>query len=72
MSKIKTSGYARFVDDELEFGGVGYYSRFKNPNLLDSSFSKSKTKEHRGKPDGEKSKGRKKDYTEERKVKRGE
>jgi len=61
MSKVKTSGYARFIDDEQEFGGVGYYSRF----------SKSKTKEHRGKPDG-KSKENKRDYTEQRKLKRGE
>ena len=71
MSKVKTSGYARFVDDELEFGGVGYYSRFKNPNLLDSSFSKSKTKEHKGAPDG-KSKQNKRNYDEQRKLKRGE
>lgn len=62
MSKIKSSGYARFVDDEQEFGDVGYYSRF----------SKGQTKEHRGKPDGEKSKGKKRDYSEQRKLKRGE
>ena len=61
MSKIKTSGYARFVDDELEFNGVGYYSRF----------SKSKTKEHKGAPDG-KSKQNKRNYDEQRKLKRGE
>lgn len=62
MSKIKSSGYARFVvDDELEFGGMSYYSRF----------SKSKTKEHQGKPDG-KSKEKKPDYSNHRKLKRGE
>jgi hypothetical protein len=62
MSKVKTSGYARFIDDELEFSGLGYYSKF----------SKSKTKEHRGKPDHEKSKDKKKDFTEQRRLKRGE
>lgn len=62
MSKVKTSGYACFIDDEQEFGNVGYYSKF----------SKSKTKEHRGKPDGEKSKDKKKDFTEQRRLKRGE
>ncbi len=61
MSKIKSTGYARFADDELEFSGVGYYSRL----------SKSKTKEHRGKPDG-KSKENKRNYDEQRKLKRGE
>lgn len=61
MSKIKTSGYARFIDDEQEFGGVGYYS----------SFSKSKTKEHKGAPDG-KSKQNKRNYDEQRRLKRGE
>jgi len=63
MSKIKSSGYARFVDDEQEFGNVGYYSKF--------STGKGPTKEHKGAPDG-KSKNKKRDYTEERKLKRGE
>jgi hypothetical protein len=62
MSKIKSSSYARFTDDELEFGGVSYYSKL----------SKNKTKEHRGKPDHEKSKDKKKDFTEQRRLKRGE
>jgi hypothetical protein len=61
MSKVKTSGYARFIDDELEFGGVGYYSKL----------SKNKTKEHKGAPDG-KSKSKKRNYDEQRKLKRGE
>jgi len=61
MSKIKTSGYARFTDDELEFGGTMYYSKL----------SKNKTKEHQGKPDG-KSKEKKPDYSNQRKLKRGE
>lgn len=62
MSKVKTSGYARFVEDELDFSGVSYYSRY----------SKGQTKEHKGKPDGEKSKDKKRDYSEQRKLKRGE
>ena len=61
MSKVKSSGYARFIDDELEFNGMNYYSRL----------SKGQTKEHKGAPDG-KSKNKKRDYTEQRRLKRGE
>lgn len=66
MSKIKSSNYAEFTQDELEYSGVVYCS----------TFSKStQHKPHSNPSDDQynsRSKSKKKDYSNERKLKRGE